>query len=157
MRPLSYFEARVEKDEATGCWNWKHGRHPKGYGRFFDSDKRHKRAHRGTWEAANGLIPAGLWVLHRCDNPSCCNPEHLFLGTNEDNVRDKMAKGRHVKGSLSGTSKLTEHDVSIIKMMLGVGVRRHRLAALYGVDPTNISCIKLGKTWTHVAPMEVAP
>jgi hypothetical protein len=71
------------------CWEWKRSRFPDGYGQV-----NHTVAHRIAWEMTNGPIPEGLWVLHKCDNPPCCNPNHLFLGTVKDNVHDAMRKGR---------------------------------------------------------------
>lgn len=83
-------------DKSGECWLWKSSRGPKGYGQF--TVKRGSNpvlTHRLAWELTSGPIEGGLFVLHRCDNPPCCNPEHLFLGTNADNVRDMMSKGRH--------------------------------------------------------------
>jgi len=156
VKPLAYFEARVEKDEATGCWNWKLAVDRDGYGALKDGDL-NVRAHRGAWEAVNGPITKGLWACHACDNRRCCNPAHLFIGTNDDNVRDRDSKGRTLKGSDNGHSKMVEHDVSIIKMLLGLGVRNHRLATLFDVSPPTIGDIKHGRTWTHTAAMAVTP
>lgn len=72
-----------------------------GYGRIY-KDGRNVTTHRASWELANGTIPAGLWVLHRCDNPPCVNPAHLFLGTNRDNIADRHAKGRDASGDRNG-------------------------------------------------------
>ena len=80
--------------QPSGCWEWTGSKNDKGYGRVY-ADRDEKRAHRAMWEQAHGPVPDGLWVLHRCDNPPCVNPDHLFLGTPLDNVRDMMAKGRH--------------------------------------------------------------
>jgi HNH endonuclease len=156
LRNIGYFENRVWKDEATSCWNWMLRLGHNGYGKFLDTDRTTRRAHRGAWEAVNGPIPAGLHVLHRCDNRRCCNPEHLFLGTQQDNMKDRDSKGRHamLKGSRVGNSKLTEHNVSIIKMLLGLGVEQDRLATLYDVSQGTVSLISIGSRWKHVAPME---
>ncbi len=93
------FWAKVDRREGDDCWPWKASRSPKGYGWFHAPPEGVRRdmvqAHRVAWELACGPIPPGLWVLHRCDNPSCVRADHLFLGTNADNVADKMAKGRH--------------------------------------------------------------
>ena len=101
-------------------------------------------------KAANGPIPSKMQVLHRCDVMRCCNPAHLFLGTHQDNMRDKMAKGRQARGSRSGSSKLGERDVGIIKTLLDLGVRHLKLAALFGVSKAAISSISRGRTWRHV-------
>ena len=76
-----------------GCWMWTSARDRWGYGRF-RTEVSHVGAHRMAWMLAVGLIPGDLCVLHRCDNPSCCNPDHLFLGTAKDNIHDAMRKGR---------------------------------------------------------------
>jgi hypothetical protein len=83
----------VEKKEDTGCWVWRGYTYVSGYGGYFDGEKR-RRAHRASWELANGPIPDGMLVLHRCDNRPCVNPDHLFLGTDSDNRRDCVAKNR---------------------------------------------------------------
>jgi len=75
---------------AGACWEWEGSRFPSGYGRL-----KRMRAHRAVWEAVYGPIPAGLCVLHRCDNPPCVRPDHLRLGTQADNMRDRASKGRH--------------------------------------------------------------
>jgi hypothetical protein len=89
---------RLAVDFDTGCWNWSSTRYRSGYGKV-GMGKGHRGkvmpAHRAMWEAVNGPIPDGLWVLHRCDNRACCRPEHLWLGTSDDNVADMVAKRRH--------------------------------------------------------------
>lgn len=152
MRPLAYFEVRSEKDKVTGCWIWKLKIDSWGYGQFGDVDRRIRSAHRGAWEAAEGSIPEGKCICHRCDNPACVNPAHLFLGTHADNTRDKVLKGRQSKGSSNGQPKMVERDVSIIKTLLTLGVQQRRLAKLHGVSENTISLIKLGRAWRHVVP-----
>jgi hypothetical protein len=89
------FWAKVEK-MPDGCWVWQAARSVSGYGLLAPSGgvRGDRRAHRVSWELHNGPIPAGLWVLHSCDNPPCVNPDHLFLGTRSDNMRDCASKGR---------------------------------------------------------------
>lgn len=91
------FWALVARGATQECWPWCGATSPKGYGKFSTGPRRTRkflRAHRFAWELSNGEIPQGMQVLHACDNPGCCNPRHLFLGTNDDNVRDKVSKGR---------------------------------------------------------------
>lgn len=154
MKSRAFFESRCVADPSTGCWNWSRHLTRKGYGRFRDA-KKLTLAHRGAWMAFVGPIPPGLCACHKCDNPRCCNPDHLFLGTQADNTHDKVAKGRQPKGSANGKSKLTEVDVAIIKMLIGLGVQIGRLAQLHSVCRGAISEINRGCTWAQVAPLEI--
>lgn len=107
---LAWLRRRVNIVEATGCWEWAltRDRPPcMPYGRCYIG-KRYVSAHRKSWEIANGAIPEGLCVLHRCDNPPCVNPDHLFLGTRADNVADRVAKGRCARGERSGARRHPE-------------------------------------------------
>ena len=106
--------------------------------------------HRLAWEDANGPIPNGLCVLHRCDNPACFNPNHLFLGTLADNNRDRDEKGRSAKGSGNGFAKLDEEQVSEIKVRLASGETQASLAMEFAVNYRTISTIAVGRAWKHV-------
>lgn len=89
------FWLKVQK--GSGCWLWTGGKHGRGYGGLHCGGKvfrKYLQAHRVSWELHHGPIPDGLWVLHKCDNPICVNPDHLFLGTRQDNMGDCAAKGR---------------------------------------------------------------
>lgn len=90
---VAYFWSRSVPVPETGCRVWTRSRLLDGYGSL-RWQKKSARAHRVAWEITYGTVPPGLSVLHKCDNPSCCNPEHLFIGTQADNVRDMVAKGR---------------------------------------------------------------
>lgn len=102
----------------------------------------------------HGEIPAGLAVLHRCDNPRCVNPAHLFLGTQIDNIADMVAKGRqrgdHRPGSKCPTAKLTEAQAIEIKRRGGAGEVHTRLAAEFGLSQASVSALVRGETWPHL-------
>jgi len=104
--------AMVRIHEITGCWEWAGHRNLKGYGSAWDG-KTMTRAHRVAYRVFVGAIPEGLFVLHRCDNPPCCNPEHLFLGTHLDNMEDMRNKGRSVKRprQLSQSTEVNNHGI----------------------------------------------
>lgn len=135
------------------CWEWTAGLTDKGYGQFFYNGI-HINSHRFSWEYHYGIIPFGKIVCHHCDNPKCCNPSHLFLGTNKDNAQDMVNKGRLKSGWATGSqhcnTHLTEEDVIIIKTRLKNGDYQKDIAKDFGVAQTAISRIKLGKTWSHV-------
>lgn len=108
--------------------------------------------HRAAWELANGPVPAGLFVLHRCDRPRCINVDHLFLGTIADNNADRDSKGRHVplRGSANGTAKLDEAAVAQMKRRLADGESTYAVAEAFGVTQSAAWLIKAGRTWKHV-------
>lgn len=102
------FWNKVDKETESGCWEWV-GSTRNGYGCIRPIGVT-KYSHRVSWELHNGPIPDGLWVLHKCDNRKCVNPDHLFLGTNQDNVNDKMSKGRGPVGARNGMYGKTGKD-----------------------------------------------
>jgi hypothetical protein len=113
-----------------------------------------KIAHRASWEIHKGEIPKGMCVCHKCDNPRCSNPDHLFLGTIKENNLDMMEKNRNPmlnkKGSKSLNSKLTENQVKEIKNLLKDKVSLRNISNLYCVHYSTISNIKRNNTWKHV-------
>lgn len=135
----------------SDCIEWQGAKDPNGYGHLTLQQK-HLYAHRWTWEQAYGPIPDGLCVCHKCDNPSCINLEHLWLGTKEDNWADMRAKKRHRGGGARGTAqhlaKLTDDDVRAIRASDEIQIV---LAKRYGVSQTTISNIRCGNTWRHVS------
>lgn len=158
-----YIQARVKVDE-RGCWIWQRGLNSAGYGLGYAPlptcpRRRARTSHRLAYEAFTAPIPIDLCVLHRCDNPPCCNPEHMFIGTQADNIADMYAKGRESRGeshSLTqrgencGTAKLTEADVLDVLRRLAAGDRQVDIADDLGVVQTTISRIAMGDTWRHV-------
>lgn len=135
-------------DEKTGCWDWMLHKDQTGYARMYFRG-RTRKASRAYWTMAFGEIPSGLHVLHKCDNRACVNPDHLFLGTNDDNMADMVAKGRQCRGSKNGVAKLTEEDVAIIRSRATTETYRS-VAADFGVCAASICLIVQRKTWKHV-------
>jgi hypothetical protein len=148
--PEIRFFNKVKKTDT--CWYWLGAKHSyKGYGSF-SNGKKIVRTHRFAYEHFVGSIPDNLCVLHKCDNPSCVRPDHLFLGTNKDNVDDKLSKDRHPRGQDTVLAKLTDQDVKEIKQKLKfpyIGINND-LAKEYGVNNRTISGIKTGRSWSHV-------
>lgn len=133
--------------DASGCWLWTGHSLPRGYGRIC-LDYVDTYAHRLAWELCHGAIPAGMDVCHRCDVPSCVNPDHLFVGTRADNMRDASAKGRTARGGgTHGACKLTAAQVVAIRSDAGY---QHVVAARYGVSQTTVGEILRRVTWRHV-------
>lgn len=157
------FWSYVDIKGTNDCWNWKSSKDKDGYGKY-KMDKKYYRAHRYAYVLEFGSIPTGLNVLHRCDNPSCCNPNHLWVGTVADNNHDAQAKGRSSyaqainflsgndlqKGSNSWKTNLTEVIVLQIRQERANGVKLQELADRYGVAERTIEGIVYRKTWTHI-------
>jgi hypothetical protein len=135
------------------CWIWTGGCNSKGYGELKWSGERGRvLAHRASWEIAFGPVPEGMKVLHRCDNPPCVRPSHLFVGTQADNVRDMASKDRGAAcpGEANPNAKLSGEDVERIRKDLAEGASASDLARRHGVTPTQIYAIKTGRSWSHV-------
>jgi len=130
--------------ERGGCLEWTGGVDKYGYGRVGGGGL---AAHRAAWEFTHGPIPAGLCVLHKCDNPPCINPDHLFLGTQGDNSADKVAKGRQARGETQGNAKLTDAAVVEIRSSALSGAS---LGLIFGVAPETINRARRGETWKHI-------
>jgi hypothetical protein len=148
LRRREMFLAMLDEAVPGACLEWQGARHRQGYG-VASLDGRPTKAHRVAFELVHGPIPDGLDVLHRCDNPPCWNPHHLFVGTARDNIRDSVAKGRWVrrKGEHHRDAKLTEADVLAIRASRE---RQVDLADKYGICQSVVSAIKLRKIWKHV-------
>lgn len=146
--PTQYLEHHTMRLTECGCWIWM-GPTTKstGYGHMAIKG-RALRPHRVAYELAHGKIPDGMHVLHRCDIRTCINPDHLFLGTHKENMRDMAQKHRAAAGTQNGSAKLNPRQVSEIRGSL---LPHRRLAELYGVSTGTISNIKRMKNWRHVA------
>lgn len=145
------FEAKIDKTNPDHCWIWKASKLKDGYGCFCYG--REKRAHRVSWILFNGIIPDGLSVLHHCDNPLCVNPEHLFIGTQKQNMEDMINKGRKISphGTNLPQSKLTENQILEIRAKyIPRKYSLRKLANEYNVSKETIRPIVLKKTWKHI-------
>ena len=153
------FWSRVDTSNRDGCWEWRgaivklaDGR-VGAYGHLWAGGK-HVKAHRFAWTLENGNIPPGMHVCHRCDNPTCVRPDHLFLGTHTDNMRDMVRKGRagrRLIGPNNLNSKLCTNDVRVIRGMLHSGETKAAIARRFRVTRRCVAMIADGLTWRHVA------
>ena len=138
----------------TDCVLWTKYIGERGYGKIW---REHKawRAHRWVWTQHFGTIPLGLFVLHKCDNPACVNPDHLFLGTQLDNNRDKKEKGRAFKpcGEINHNAKLTASDIEFIRHSDLSGAA---LGRMFGVTRTCICSVRRRKCWLHIPEEQAA-
>ena len=156
------FLNKVSKDNTTGCWIWTAAKFTRGYGAFKLNGKQTK-ANRTAWTLFNGPIPSGLCVLHKCDNPLCVNPNHLWLGTEKDNSQDMFRKNRdgwaahpnrrrpvvqqvNIQGKVafgerSGKARLKTLEVLEIRRLFLLGVRQYILAKMFLSSPKGISHI----------------
>ena len=110
------------------------------------------RAHRYAAELASGEVPPESVAIHACDNPSCVriHPNHVSFGSQQENIADKVRKGRQAKGETNGRAVLTEEDVRNIRKRLYSGEAGYKIAADYGIAPTNVTAIYHRRTWKHV-------
>jgi hypothetical protein len=150
--------SKVERRGPNECWPWTGWRHDKGYGRVEIKNQTYY-AHRVIFDLANpGIIELrddgtkSQCVLHLCDNPICCNPRHLFIGTHLDNMRDKTAKGRQARfrGTTSPRAKLTAEDVFFMRLQKKYGATKNALAQLYEVSTATISGALYGRHYQDV-------
>jgi hypothetical protein len=156
-RPLlNRFKEKILYPIDSSCWIWNASYNGEGkrYGQIKVNNKMIK-AHRVSYELFKGVIPEGKYVLHKCDNGHCVNPDHLFLGDQFDNMQDCVRKGRHAngKGSLNNNSKLLETDVLFIKQNCKLFHKVFGLSALarkYNVTPTTIWQIINNKSWANI-------
>lgn len=143
--------ARVDRTNADGCWEWRGNRNGAGYGLVSIRYGRAHRAHRVAWELIMGPIPDDMVICHRCDNPPCVRPEHLFLGTKKDNTQDMLRKERdRARGERQVNSVLTNADVVSMREQYASGdVSQQELIARFGVSAGQVSEVLRGLAWAH--------
>ncbi|MEV8324602.1 HNH endonuclease [Kitasatospora sp. NPDC056731] len=161
ITPETRFWSKVDRDgpipihlpRLGNCWIWIGATNYWGYGKL-RVDKRDYIAHRWSYEMANGSIPAGFFVLHRCDHPGCVRPSHLRLGTARDNTQDMHGKGRAANlgplGMANSHAKLTDEEVIAIRVRFEAGELISALALEHGVNRSTISQIVNGRRWKHL-------
>lgn len=135
-----------KENKQTGCWIWIGDINGGGYGTIHEID-RPRLANRVSWELHKGEIPKGIVVCHKCDNTKCVNPNHLFLGTQKDNIRDAIKKGRFQSGERNGTSKLSVNQVKEIRKGIRKFKTKKEEADFYGVSRFAIYAIRKNLNW----------
>lgn len=146
------FMSKILPEPNSGCWLWAAGDNGYGYG-VFHIKRKNWAAHRISWQIHNGSIPDGLCVLHKCDVPACVNPDHLFLGTQADNMNDMTKKGRRqmpptAAGVENGNVKLTEMQVRVIhRLAANKAMTQPEIASYFGVVRGTVAKIKGGFSW----------
>jgi len=149
MKPTEFWN-HVDKSNTDGCWPWQLAVGECGYGNV-NINGWYTRAHRVAYAFANGGIPPGKVVRHTCDNPPCCNPAHLFTGTQATNMQDAVSKGRTAIGVEHGLARLNDQKVAEIRAKYRPYVHSMRLLGEeYGVAEGTIKAVISGKTWRHV-------
>jgi len=146
-KQLKRFKSRFTAGKPDECWNWQSGKNVYGYGILYMGEIKHGvGAHRIAWEVANGPIPEGAWVLHKCDNRACVNPAHLFIGDAKANAHDCMAKGRSIlkRGEQSLSSKLKDAAVQNILSLYAAGMTYAHLEKMFGVTRSSIGLYARG-------------
>lgn len=151
---IERFWSRFKKNHETGCFEWTYSKNKKGYGQFMIGPKKAQRrfyVHRLSWVLTFGDIPEGLFVCHRCDNTSCGNPEHLFLGTAKNNTDDMMKKGRHryIKVNPLTYSKLNYEKAKEIRQTKHLFSIKEQ-SKKFGVSESTIKQVRSRRTWNDM-------
>lgn len=143
------FWSKTAISGADDCWLWNGTKLSNGYGQFWDG-KKIRLAHRCSFVYTHGKIPDGGLVLHKCDNPRCVNPRHLFVGSHHDNAKDMISKGRSLFGRRANGVKLKEDEVREILSLKGQGLYLKQVADRFGVHLSLIHLIWRRRIWKHL-------
>mgnify|MGYP002397563630 CR=1 FL=1 len=148
MHPEFFRERCLVTD--AGCFVWLRAKNNMGYGVFRRGGKNFY-AHRYAWELQNGPIQPGLVICHRCDNPSCCNPNHMFVGSQAENLADMVRKGRSAKGAQHSQAKIAAHQVIAIRGLYAAGGATHAdIAKQFGISREAVGLIVRRQRWAHL-------
>jgi len=137
------FWSKVSKEDENGCMNWLGSCNHGGYGKYSNTS-----SHRFAYQLSKGSIPEGMCIRHSCDNRKCCNPDHLSVGTHQDNMDDKVNRRRQIIGSDINTSKLNKEQV--LEILNDTNKSQRQLARIYNVSQKAIGLIKQGKNWKYI-------
>lgn len=145
------FWSKVNRDNDDGCWEWVGGKVRGGYG-WFKSDDKHYQAHRFVWMITYGEIPNGMLICHTCDNPSCVNPKHLWLGTDKTNAEDRVRKKRQSRGTTNHPKiRVSPEQVKEMRKVYSLGnISMRKLASIYGICYSETNAILNHRTWKDV-------
>lgn len=155
------FWSKVAVTNVRGCWLWLASRRSGGYGQFALDGRRRIRASRFAWELTYGAIESNLFVLHECDNPPCCNPTHLFLGTHGDNMADMVAKGRTKSGNrrvnsaediaifVENVRRLSDNQIDFCRRRHQEGASLRQIAREVGVTHTTVMRLVNNVSWKN--------
>lgn len=153
---ISRFLDKVKVPEnKQECWEWFGFRTTKGYGRMYVSRNKYDAAHRVSYSLFIGKIPDGMVVMHKCDNPRCVNPEHLTIGTYQENTQDCIAKKRFhpgvKRGEKNNMTKLTTEQAKEILRLVSDGIMKGKdIAKMFGVSQSTVSSIKVKRNWSYL-------
>lgn len=155
-RPIAErFWEKVDVRGPNDCWEWKAAKGPSGHGQFRigskrDGTQRSIPAARVAYELTYGPMKEGLEACHKCDNPPCCNPAHIFAGTHQDNMDDMVAKGRNAKGEKYPQTKLKADDVRQIRQLCADGMSQESVGKQFGISQASVWFIVTRKRWKHI-------